>query len=158
GVADQYRVFANPHDTAVCVHRAELLVVLGLVRDGPGARLDHRVVVVGVDVVGPVRSLAQVVLAGYPEQILDARADIDHRVVVAGAVDVDRDGQVIDQPAIARLDVGQSCRQITGVFVRCEEATLDRMRIGARGRLVGHQAPWGAAGTAGTDAVPSVLA
>src|SRR6185437_7494771 len=29
---------------------------------------------------------------------------------------------------------------------------------GARGWLVGHQAPWGAADTAGTDAVPSVPA
>ena len=89
-----------------------LLVVLGLVRDGSVASLDHRVVVVGVDVVGPVRSLAQVVLSGHAQQVLDAGTDVDHRIVLAGAVDVDHDGEVIDQPPIARLEVGQLRRQI----------------------------------------------
>ena len=112
--------------------RAELRVERLLVRDRRRALGDHAWAVLRVDVVTPVRALAEVVLARDPEQIGDPGTHVDHRVVVPGAVDVEHGRQVIDQSAIPGFEVGQARVRILDRRIRgCEEAALDRVGIGA---------------------------
>ena len=106
-VGDQDRLLTDPHDPPVAM-------------DGPVLRPErlaggHRALALevdaieigGMDRVGPRVRTAQELLASDPEQVRDARAHVDHRLVLGDPVDVEHGRQSIDDASIPELELSE---------------------------------------------------
>ena len=111
-VLDADCLLPDPHLTAVAMDRPILLAERLARRDGPLARFDDPVQVVGMQHVAPTLGCGEPLLAGQPQQVEDPGADVDHRVAVVHAIDVEDGRQPVDDAAVTRFEFAVSAREI----------------------------------------------
>ncbi len=140
-IVHEDRFFADPHLVTVAMDRAVLLAERLAGRDGSFARLSDPLQVVGMQHIAPSLGRGEPLLAGHAQQLEDAGTDVDHRVALVDAVDVQDGGQTVDDAAVASLELPVSpgevrCGVGAGRADLGQEAALGGQGVDARGLVV----------------------